>query len=124
MAKFLSELIVKKIDARSWMLYTPFEYRVGHKDSDEVIKVPREFLTDFASIPRIFWTVLPPDGKYTGAAVIHDYLYSLRGELPKRRYTRKRCDQIFLEAMEVLDVSLWRRSTIYRCVRLFGWIPW
>ncbi|EAQ5166578.1 DUF1353 domain-containing protein [Salmonella enterica subsp. diarizonae] len=25
-------------------------------------------ITDLASVPRIFWTLLPPDGKYAKAA--------------------------------------------------------
>ena len=37
--------------------------------------MPTGFVTDFASIPPIFYSVLRPDGEYAYAAVIHDYLY-------------------------------------------------
>jgi hypothetical protein len=39
------------------------------------VTVPVGFVTDFASIPRAFWSLLRPDGIYAYAAVIHDWLY-------------------------------------------------
>jgi len=122
MSSFTSDLVVKKIGKRKWELFTPFEYHVGNEDSLEVIVVPVGFKTDFASIPQPFWSLLPPDGAYTGAAVVHDFLYATHKIDGKR--TRKRCDQIFLEAMEVLDVPKWKRKIMYRAVRMFGWIGW
>jgi hypothetical protein len=32
------------------------------------------FPTDLASVPRIFWALLPPHGVYEQAAVLHDWL--------------------------------------------------
>ena len=43
------------------------------------IVVPRGFVTDLASIPRPFWSWLPPDGPWAKAAVIHDFLYYTQG---------------------------------------------
>lgn len=96
-----------------------FEYHVGSEDSNEVIKVPKGFVTDGASIPKIFWSIIGgPWGKYGYAAVVHDYLYHIK------IYTRKKSDKIFLEAMGVLGVSKWKRITMYWAVRLFAWHPW
>src|SRR5262245_60709692 len=39
------------------------------------VNVPAGFVTDFASIPRAFWSLLRPDGRYTHPAIVHDYLY-------------------------------------------------
>jgi len=39
------------------------------------ITVPAGFDTDYASIPRIFWPIYPPDGEYAPAAILHDFLY-------------------------------------------------
>lgn len=66
-------------------------------------------ITDLASVPRIFWTLLPPDGKYAKAAIIHDYLYdnALR--------TKKEADLIFLDR-----VPRWKRTVMYQAVRMFG----
>jgi hypothetical protein len=80
--------------------------------------VPAGFETDFASIPKLFWSILPPNGKYTGAAVIHDFLYH------HHRYTRKRSDQIFREAMKVLGVNWLTRGIMYQAVRWFGAKAW
>ncbi|WP_139385602.1 DUF1353 domain-containing protein, partial [Salmonella enterica] len=57
-----------------WRVYEPFEFYLSDDNSD-VIEVPAGFVTDFASVPRIFWTILPSDGKYAKAAIIYDYLY-------------------------------------------------
>lgn len=40
----------------------------------EVIHIPSDFVTDLASVPRIFWAILPPTGVYERAAVLHDVL--------------------------------------------------
>lgn len=82
------------------------------------IVVEEGFDTDYASIPRIFWNILPPDGEYSEGAVIHDSEYWFQ--------TRERevADLILLEAMEALGVSWIKRQTIYRAVRAFGWMAW
>jgi hypothetical protein len=40
------------------------------------------------------------------------------------KYTRKECDEIFLQCMEVLNVGFLTRRIIYRNVRMFGWYMW
>ena len=83
--------------------------------------MPGGFITDFASVPRGLWNIFPPDGKYTQAAVLHDFLYSNKGDVPKgKNRSKKECDQIFMEAMEVLGVPWMKRHLMYRAVRLFG----
>lgn len=42
--------------------------------SEQVITINAEFLTDLASVPRLFWILLPPSGAYENAAVLHDWL--------------------------------------------------
>ncbi|EDQ5128059.1 DUF1353 domain-containing protein, partial [Salmonella enterica] len=80
-----------------------------------VIEVPVGFVTDLATVPRIFWSLLPPDGEYAKAAIIHDYLY----HYPLRN--RKESDLIFLDGMKVLGVPKWKRIIMYLAVRIFGW---
>jgi hypothetical protein len=41
--------------------------------ASEVIRIPDGFVTDLASVPRVFWSILPPDGTYERAAVVHDW---------------------------------------------------
>ncbi len=74
--------------------------------------------TDFASIPRVFWAVLPRWGRYGNAAVIHDWLYW------SQKRSRRAADRVFLEGMGVLGVGLVTRSVIFLAVRWFGWVAW
>ena len=92
-------------------------YRVGTAGGS-IIEVPEGFETDFASVPRLFWRVVPPWGRYSPAAVVHDFLYSTG------KVSRKEADAIFLELMARLAVPLWKRYVMYWAVRLFGWFAW
>jgi hypothetical protein len=80
------------------------------------ITVPSGFVTDGASIPKIFWSILSPFGDYFAAAVIHDYLYSNNND----KFSRLQADLIFKEAMFNLGVPWYRREVIFRAVHSFG----
>jgi len=111
-----NDLIVKHINGTIWKVVKKLTYITSLFD---IIEVPENFITDFASIPRIFWTIFGhPAGEYAPAAVIHDYLYYTQ------IYTRKKSDQIFLEAMKYYGVAAWKRIIMYRAVRWFSWIGW
>lgn len=103
---------------RSFVLYEAVMYDVGHSGSGDRITVPAGFVTDFASVPRIMWAWIPPMGKWSGAAIVHDYGYVVQ-DRPRAEY-----DAIFLEAMGVLGVPWIRRHLMYLAVRIGGWLPW
>jgi hypothetical protein len=105
-------------------LLETLEYRVGSEDSDEVIRVPVGFETDFASIPWGLWNLFPPLGLWARPAIIHDFLYDRGGVLPSKTYSRKEADMIFREAMSVVGVPAWRREVMFRAVRLGGGSGW
>jgi hypothetical protein len=84
-----------------------------HGGPDRII-VKVGFVTDLASIPKLFWNILPPFGRYTAAAVVHDYLYQAH------EHTQRHADAIFLAAMTELKVSRWKRAVMHRAVRAFG----
>jgi len=75
-------------------------------------------MTDFASIPRPLWIILPRWGKYGNAAVIHDYCY-----LEQSR-SRLESDRIFRQAMGVVNVAKCTICVMYCAVRLWGWLAW
>jgi hypothetical protein len=102
-------------DGRSARLLRSFLVRV--KDG-QIIEVPQGFVTDFASVPRIFWRIIPPWGEYSPAAVVHDWLYT------KAKCKRKEADDIFLELMERLGVPVIVRTAMYWAVRIGGGIVW
>lgn len=80
--------------------------------------VPVNFVTDFASVPRFFWRIVPPWGRYLRASVVHDYLY-YTGEV-----MRKEADLTLWNIMNIDGVDWWRMQAIYWSVRAFGWIAW
>jgi hypothetical protein len=82
------------------------------------IIVPIGFVTDFASIPRVFWSILPKDGPYAFAAVIHDHLYWEQSE------SREAADLTFRYAMEDFKVDSVSVNLIYAAVRLGGGSAW
>ena len=109
---FHTPLVLSPNDAgTSWTLHEAFSY----DSSLGTITVPAGFTTDFASVPRLFWNVLPPFGRYGKAAIVHDYLYRTRGLVSKPV-----ADALFLEAMKALGVGTLTRYTMFLAVRLFG----
>jgi hypothetical protein len=129
MAQFLSPLQLEYVDGRFWKVLGPFDYAIGAYDADKYVDIPIGFLTDFASIPKIFWNIYPPTGSYGKAAVIHDKLYQApfvkqHSDDQLFSLTRKECDRIFLEAMAVLGVGWFSCTILYLGVRFGGFVTW
>ena len=103
-------------------------------ESGLAIRVPKGFVTDLASVPRVFWAILPCFGTYTDGAVVHDMLYHHNGvvlfkedgrvALNRVTLTRKECDDVLLEAMRDCHTPRWQQVVIYRAVRWFGGMAW
>lgn len=132
MSSFTKPLKVENVDDTHWKLLEEFDYYIGDVDSARSVRVPAGFVTDFASIPKILWNILPPWGKYGKAAVIHDYMYTAHkvsfedetGNVSLVDIERKQADDVFLEAMKVLGVGVVTRYAMYYAVRVFGHRPW
>ncbi len=84
-------------------------------DNEKYI-VPAGFKTDFASIPKIFWSILPPDSDYTHAAVLHDYLLIFKRD----KLSKKKIDKLFYKQMRLDGVNIMKAKIIYYSVRIFG----
>lgn len=108
-------LKLERTAPRQAVLTKPF---VFNSPSLGGITVEEGFDTDYASVPRLFWAIYPPDGAYTEGAVVHDYLYWYQP------CTRAEADTVFLEAMEALGIPWLRRRLIYASVRAGGWLAW
>ena len=113
MAMFESPLIVRKISANVWSLTGRLIY-----DSDiygGTITVPKQFITDFESIPRMFWWLFSPgNSNSVKPSVIHDFLCKMR------TVEWIKAHKIFLEAMKANNVSWIKRTMLYQAVRWFG----
>ena len=99
--------------SRLFMLTEHFRYF----SSLGTITVPAFTITDGASIPKMFHSLMGPFGSFFGASIIHDYLYSPQND----QFDRYESDQIFLESMFNAGVPWWTRGVIHRAVRLAGW---
>lgn len=94
--------------------FTTRESLVFTSDSGKEYKVPKGFETDLASVPRAAWSIIPPMGRYTNAAILHDSLYA------ERVVSKKEADKVFLEAMRVCGVPAYKRYPMYWAVAAFG----
>lgn len=104
-------------DSHDWVLVEDLTYQIGQ--SGLTITVPKGFVTDFASIPQPLWSFgLSPYGRYSKAAVIHDYLYWTQG------CTKEQADNILVIAMKESGVSGGTTTTIYEGVHLGGESSW
>jgi hypothetical protein len=89
----------------------------GYLDEIEKLRitVPRQFRTDFASIPGWARAIVSPFGRHAKAAVLHDWLYAI-GEPGLKDIA----DRVFDHAMKELEVEDWARKLMYRAVRIGG----
>ena len=98
-----------------WVLTEDCIYQSDfYSDDGNPIKVvvPQGFITDLASIPRIFRFLIVKNGRHRAAAIPHDYLCRLG-----LGFSRVTADKIFLEAMKLLKVPRLRRRLMYWAVR-------
>ena len=98
------------LDSSDYVLAAPLVYL---RPNGQKITVPAGFKTDLASIPRLFWRILPRDGgKYRAAAVVHDYMV---GRVPWSHAAT-----IFSEALRDNGTGDFRRRLMVAAVRLRG----
>jgi len=144
MSSFTEPLLLEYIyDERAkFKLLETFKYYTDLIESVDgspyIFKIFKGFVTDFASIPKVFHFILSPAGKHGKSAVVHDFLYytikrQLKEDLKlaeswvdvsiavgRADDCRKLADEVFREAMTVLKVTRWKRDVMYNMVRLFG----
>jgi len=115
--KFLNILKVAPYgDGINFCVLEPFSYM--HSDG-KVVTVPERFITDFASIPREFWTLVgAPWGKYGFIAAVHDWLYY------NQETTKAYADDVLFEGMKIMGVGVLDRDAIYEAVSKAGESSW
>lgn len=108
------KLVLTPIGFKTWELVKDFVVDTSFGQ----ITVPKGAVTDLASIPRIFWVLIPPFGRYSQAAAVHDSLYY------SKIFTRKESDKIFYELMLKYGTWKWKAKIMYLAVRIFGGFAW
>lgn len=115
--KFLSECVLR-IDGNggAWVVIEPVVYQSGVAGT--VLTIPAGFRTDLASVPRLPVVFLLFGGTAHKAAVVHDYLYTVR------TLDRHIADAVLWEASAAIGVPAWRRWLMWAAVRVFGRAHW
>lgn len=103
----MDRVIVQPIDKDRFRVYQDYHYWG--------ICVPKGFVTNGADIPRILWSIFPPNSpEYLSAVVIHDYMCAKRGV-----FTYKEADDMFYRAMVDIGVSKWKAKLFYISCRIY-----
>lgn len=103
---------VRKDGRQLYVLNSDFLF--CYRKTGDILRVPRGFTTDFASIPSALRGILKEDGPYAQAAILHDYLYAV-GEPGREQYA----NDVLLQAMIDYKVPALQRSAIFTGVELF-----
>jgi hypothetical protein len=90
-------------------------YRVEKEYKLEGVTVPKDFITDIDSVPRIPFIYTLYKNRAIPASILHDYLYSIK-------VNRELADLTYLRAMTTTGVPSFYKYPIYYAVRLFGWL--
>lgn len=119
MSRFLSKLVMENAtgcDDGRWRLTRALVYQSDV--AGQTFSVPRGFVTDLASVPRLPVVYLLAGGTSNEAAVVHDWLYTTQ-PVP-----RSIADRVLREASAVTCVPAWRRWLMYWGVRIGGGAHW
>ena len=107
-----AKVIVEQVSDKNWLLRKAFDYT----GKFETFHVPEGQGTDFASVPRVFVWFLPRYGRYTKAAILHDFLWRERAGKGTLDYID--ADGTFRRAMRELGVPFLRRWILWGAVRV------
>ncbi len=129
------------ISEEDYILDENYAYEWDINGIPQRINIPKGFIYDGASVPRLLWSVsgLTPDGLIRAAALVHDWIYNFEGMLPEGSYQyfqdgqwkqvhgkwkRKDADRLFARMMKEANVPKWKRQLAYQAVRWFGRAYW
>lgn len=116
-----TKLKVSPIDSENWVVLEDFTLElINNSKKAQSITVPQAFVTDFTSVPRIFWSFIPRWGKYGQAAVVHDYLYATQA------CDKEDADKIFFFSMKKDGIvpNPVLRTLIFIAVYFGGYFAW
>ncbi|CAD7288201.1 DUF1353 domain-containing protein [Campylobacter suis] len=96
--------ILKPVEKDKFELMSEYVY----KD----IIVPKGFKTNGANVPRLFWSIFPPNSpEYLSAVVMHDWLCELE------QY--RKADEYLKEMMSALGCSYLKTMIFYYSCRVY-----
>ena len=103
----MDRVIVKPVGKDKFEVYEDYCY--------QGVCVPKGFTTNGADIPRVFWSIFPPNSpEYLSAVVLHDYMCAKIGV-----FTYKEADELFYRAMVDIGVAKWKAKLFYVCCSIY-----
>jgi hypothetical protein len=119
-----ARIVLRQVDATTFELVEGFRYR--GPSGTWTVNPADLAATDLASIPQFLGWFVSRYGRHTLAALLHDHLVrnGARLDPPVARY---RADEVFLEALTLLDVAYLRSRIMWSAVtfatrwRSSGW---
>ena len=115
--RFIGRCVTEGVAPYVWRLVEDFGYE---SESGNILIVPAGFETDFASVPRLLWPILPlSDAVYDKAAVLHDYSVRNRKFIG---YSLMDCHRLFREVLLFSGTGRVKTAAMYSAVVMFNWM--
>lgn len=116
----LSDLNLGKFSDEVYFLARPLRvmFKKTVTDSAAEVVIPAGFVTSHNAVPRVFWSIFPPDGTMTVASVVADYLYW------QQSYSREQSDDMVRRVIISLGANDSKAKIIYTAMRAYGQQVW
>ena len=125
--------VKKRGERRRWEIMEDWRYDLSGEY--EIYIIPRGFIFDGASIPRLFWNILSPTGYLFIAGLIHDYAYKYAGVWTIPTSDRKvpyfmslsksEADNIFRDVSDAVSMGESKMTWIAKkALDAFGFMAW
>jgi len=103
-----------RLGNRLWVLSNTFSFKVDGVQYD----VPKGFVTDGASCPRVLWTICSPvAGPFGQGAIAHDFFYSVEGP----DIGRFKADLVLYHIGRYRGANILNAQAVKTGVNLAGW---
>jgi hypothetical protein len=102
-------IFTEKVGKRNWRLTKAF--------STPWATVPTGFVTNGASSPRFMWWLVSPATDFFEAAVVHDYLLSLRAK--GQMISLRRINKAFFKTARLYQANLFTALSAYAAVSIY-----
>ena len=102
--------------------YNWYILRESCEVTELVLLIPEGFITDFSTVPRILWPIIPPHAKAMAPSILHDYMYVAHpfSDRMSEKEERLFADNYFKMTLTQQGLPKWQVSAMYWAVRLFG----
>lgn len=113
----IKRVVLKPCSKDKFELVKDYEYQCGFG----AVNVPKGYITNGANIPRVFWSIYPPNSpEYLSAVVVHDYLC----DNAETYEDYVLADNIFFMALKELGVGVMKSALFYLSCKTYHYIKY